>query len=160
MKFTHSFKGVSESGNYAPIPNGVYRLRITSIQDGETRNGDPMANVTFTVVEGPFTGRKVFHNVPFLPATQPDGSETPGAGIAKHFLHVLGETYADEKVNIDTDRWFEKMVKAEVGIAAYTDKKNQKRTKNYIERFILEENGANPTASAASKKVEEEDVPF
>ena len=154
MKLRHDFEGVSESGdgNFKPIPVGKYVLRIVDVKDGTTRNGDPMANVRFVVTEGSFAGRGIFHNVSFLP------KDNDGAGIAKHFLHVIGEPYEGDDVDIDTDRWFEKLVNVEVGIGTYTDKKGKKKTKNYIERFILEEGDAFSVATSANQ--DKEDTPF
>lgn len=149
MKGEANFTGVIEQGNFAPIPAGEYELRISNVVDKRTKNKDYMAVVEFEVIEGFYKGRKLWHNVVFLP---PDNK---GAGIAKHFLHVIGEPYQGDRVEFDTERWFNKKVKANVSVES-SEWNGQLKERNAISYFV--NNGYERSVESTSK--EEETVPF
>ena len=49
--------------SYAPLPDGLYTLKVGSIEYKATKKGDgKYAHVTFNVSSGQFTGRKIFQN--------------------------------------------------------------------------------------------------
>jgi hypothetical protein len=110
--FEHDTTGVTESGDFKPIPAGTYVFRIGEKKVTETRNGDPLVRVELIVNEGRFEGKKVFHQVAFLPKMN------DGAGIAKRWLHAIGEEY-EGKITVNPSGW-SGTVKCDVKIEEYT----------------------------------------
>ena len=57
-------KEIAENGggSYKEVPHGVYEVSIEKMELKETKKGDPMFSVWFTILEGEFTGSKLFYN--------------------------------------------------------------------------------------------------
>ena len=126
--FKHNYTGVSESGgNFTPMPEGNYNLTITDVKESVTKNKDPMVNVTFEVSGGEYDGRKIWHNVCFLP------KDTKGAGMSKHFLKAIDQPFEGE-VDVDPQAWKGAAVKAHVIITQYNNK-----DRNEIAEIIIDE---------------------
>lgn len=118
MSFDYNATGVKPSdGEYTPLPDGVYDLKIIKAEEKTTKNGDPMVVVDFEVVNNPdFSGKKIkFHNVAFVPRTN------PGAGIPVHFLKTIGEPW-EGAYKVQPQDWLGKFLKAKVGIREYEGK--------------------------------------
>lgn len=47
-------------GNFDPIPAGDYVLEIEDIEERVSKSGNDMLNITFSVAEGEYEGRKIF----------------------------------------------------------------------------------------------------
>lgn len=104
MSFQYNATGIQPTGGFAPIPKGRYLLRIESVVEKRSRNGDPMIVVNFIVHEGRYAARRIrFHNVTFLPA------ESKGAGMAIHFLKTIGEPY-EGPLDIESERWINRLL--------------------------------------------------
>jgi len=127
--FRHNYTGTQERrGGFLPMPEGEYVLTLTDTKTSKTKNGDPMVNVTFEVTGGEYDGRKVWHNVCFLP------KENKGAGISKHFLKAIGQPFEGE-VDVEPNDWRGAAIKAHLIITQYNGK-----DKNEIGEIIVEEN--------------------
>jgi hypothetical protein len=54
-----NFESDKES-SFSPIPAGVYNLVVTHVEMKTTKKNDQRLNMTFTVTDGEFVGRKIF----------------------------------------------------------------------------------------------------
>ena len=145
--FKYDSTGVKESGDFSPMPEGEYLLRIKGTEEKINKNGDPMVNVTLVVEEGEYKGRKIWHNVSF------PKKDSPGAGMAKHWLHAIGQPY-EGKVNVDPSEWAG-VIRCDIKVGEYNGKK-----KNEISNVHLpEDDGSEGDNSPATEKSEDE-VPF
>lgn len=100
MPFNYDSRGVKPSTINEPLPAGEYTFEIVKAEEGFTQKGLPMVKLMARVVEGECKGRGIFHNVTFLP------NDSPGAGIAIHFLKSIGEPWEEaENLDIDCTRW-------------------------------------------------------
>lgn len=52
----------ANSGEYVEPPCDVYEVKITYLGVGESKNGKPMARVTFEIVAGELQGRRIYMN--------------------------------------------------------------------------------------------------
>lgn len=53
-------ENVEDGGGFEPLPKGKYVAVITETVQAESKAGDPMLKVTLEVIEGQYTGRKIF----------------------------------------------------------------------------------------------------
>ena len=127
--FRYDTTGITEAGNFAPAPDGDYLFRIKKAEEKKTKAGDNSANVELSIHGGPYAGKKVWHQVAFIP------KDRPGGGIAKHWLHAIGEPY-EGMVDIDLNRWAGKLIKAAIITEEYSGK-NGKTKKNVIKTVYL-----------------------
>jgi len=140
--FPYNTEGISEGG-FEPLPEGRYRLRIIKTEEKESKNGDPLVNVTLEVTEGKYENRKLFHNVTFM------SKEKKGAGIAKRWLHCINEPYEGE-IDVNPKNW-DCVLFADVIIEEYQGKK-----KNALTPVLPEE--AQDKATTADHGIEDEAV--
>ena len=151
MAFKHDYTGVTEFGQgFDPIPEGDYDLTIIKAEEKKTKSGDNMVNITTEVVGGEYEGRKVFHNVVFLP------KDHRAAGMSKHFLKVIGQPF-EGVVEVDPEAWEGAEFRAHVKIVDYKGK-----LKNEIDEvYSPEENGETPSGDPTGKADDPSDeVPF
>lgn len=149
MVFPYDATGIvlKDYSGFEPLPENSYDFQIIDGKEKLTKNGDQMVNVTLEVVDSlEFNGRKVWHNIVFLP------KEHKASGIAIHFLKTIGEPW-EGKFEVDTDRWIGRRIRAKVGIESYVDKEGKTKKKNSVV-FVETYPGEQP------KKVSDEDVPF
>lgn len=130
--FNHDTTGVQESGEFTPIPAGRYDLRIEKTELKQSAKGFNQVNVTLTVEEGEYKGRKVWHLVTFLPPNN------EGAGMAKHWLHCIGEEY-EGKITVNPEQWGG-VISCDVKIDDYTKKDGTPGKSNKITNIYLPEN--------------------
>lgn len=96
------------------MPKGNYDYEIVEFTSkagdaypkvGTTKNGDPKVDFLAEVITpGDYAGMRVFHSVSFLPAKKPDGTPTPGAGMAVHFLKTIGQPF-EGKFKVEPTAW-------------------------------------------------------
>lgn len=141
MTFNYDTSGVKETGDFSPIPKGTYMVRIGKKELKKTAKGYPMVSVTLTVEDGEHAGRKLWNNVVFPPKDQ------PGAGMAKHWLHAIGQPFEGE-VTVDPEEWAG-LVKVDVEVGEYNGK-----PKNEIKNIHIPDENANGSTA------EGEDVGF
>ena len=67
------FTKVDDAGEFAVIPDGVYRVAVDGIDERQTNAGDPMWRVTLRIVDPglKFHGRRVFDTWAFSPKALP-----------------------------------------------------------------------------------------
>lgn len=113
MKGTLNFKGVEEQGMFVLLPEGEYVVRITETRDKTSKKGDGYVAVKFTVMEGEWTGNPAWDNINFVESI---------LGRTKHFLHVIGEPYEDDKVQYDSDNWKDRELRITIKHGEYEGK--------------------------------------
>jgi hypothetical protein len=118
------------------LPKGNYNFEIVEFiakdgrvypLEGKTKDGkfakvDVLCEVT---TEGEFKGERLFHSVTFKPIKQEDGTPTPGAGMAIHFLKTIGQPW-ENKFSIDPTQWVGAEFKGYVIQDEYLGKKGNK----------------------------------
>ena len=110
MSYKMNYGGVAESGTFEPLPVGAYRVTIDKIEETTTKGaGLPMIKVRYKVSSGKYTGRFIFDNVVLF------GKTDKGAGMTKHFLHIIDEPY-DGDFDVDPDNWVGKELTVQVKI--------------------------------------------
>lgn len=114
MPFGHDMTGVKEGGGSRHAPGGVYVLRVTEPKEGQTRNDDPKVDCKIVIDSGPFKGVWCYHTVAFLGRDE-NGNPMPGAGIAKHFLKIIGEPF-EGNINVSGARWEGKRFKGRLEV--------------------------------------------
>ncbi|MFH1680407.1 MAG: DUF669 domain-containing protein [Candidatus Eisenbacteria bacterium] len=55
---------------FKPLPEGHYLCRVDDIEEAETRNGDAMWKIRFSITEGAYKERRVFDRLVFSNAAQ------------------------------------------------------------------------------------------
>lgn len=117
------------------LPDGKYTLRIAKAEETESKNRHLMAKLECEVINNQdFNGRKVFHNVTFVPKTE------KGAGMAIHFLKTIGQPW-EGQIDIDIPAWEGATFQAKLGRASYTNKAGQLVHKNEIKAVEPVEEG-------------------
>jgi hypothetical protein len=128
MRGTINMRGVVESGSFKLLPEGIYNVIIIEVSERVTKNGDPMANVTFEVTSGDYSSSLVWDNIIF-PIEGSLASKIKGRTM--HFLHAIDEPYKNEELSYDTLHWMRKPAKIEVIHELYKGN-NQAKVGNYI----------------------------
>jgi hypothetical protein len=97
------------AGGTGPFPEGEYTLAVTGVEDKETQTGRNMVKMELTVETGSQKGRKMWHNLTFIP----EGDK--GHGFTVRALHALGLKF-DGNLDFDTQEFVGRAFKANVGI--------------------------------------------
>lgn len=145
MRGETDMSNVKEGGSFDPIPEGLYKLCIEEIEPKTTKNNDPMAGLTMTVVGGEFAGRKVWDNI-IIP--EDDSPAIKIKGRTMHFLHCIDEPY-EGKFAWDSDNWIGKTLFAKIWHETYEGKVRSK-----ISEYLL------PEDVEDVKKDDADSVPF
>ena len=116
--YRRNYKGVDESG-FELLPTGNYSVEIAKVQEGKTKDGKKdLIKIRYRVIlPADHKGRLIFDQITLL-----QGDE-PGAGITKHFLHVIDEPY-DGDFEIIPENWIGK--KLNVGVVVDEQYNNNK----------------------------------
>lgn len=104
-----NYQNVSESYSFEPLPDGDYTVEIKAIEEKVSKNGRPLIKVRYEVDFGTFRGRRIFDQVTIF-----NGDE-PGAGITKHFLHVISEPH-EGAFRVTPDNWIGRKLVVKVKI--------------------------------------------
>lgn len=126
MRGSYDSKGIEVGSSNVVAPAGEYSLRVKRVFDTDkktdlpkkTRDGDPMVSVLCEIDDaGPYLGATVWHNVTFFRRNE-DGSPRKGAGMALHFLRVIGEEWGEGGASFvyDTDRWIDRTFRAKLRV--------------------------------------------
>ena len=125
--FKRNFSGVKEMGDFSPVPVGTYALKIVSVKEQNSSNGDPQVNAELEITSPiKYLGKKVFHRVTFIEPGQ------PGAGFSKHWLHVIGQPYEGEVV-VNPNNWVGARLEADLIIEDYEGKDHTMKQKNTLQ---------------------------
>lgn len=118
-----SFDGVPDAGgDFQPIPDGTYTMRIDSVEAKETRKGDPMFKLTLKVIDGEYTNRLVWDNLVF---------NSKAMGRVKKLCGAIGLPTKGE-VDITPDKLEGKEVRVDV-VVEEREWEGQKRTDNTVQ---------------------------
>ena len=117
------------------LPKGNYNFEIVEFTakdgriyplEGSTKDGKfTKVDVLCEVSDGEFKGERIFHSVTFKPLKQPDGTSTPGAGMAIHWLKTIGQPW-ENKFSIDSSAWVGAEFRGYVIQDEYQGKKSNK----------------------------------
>lgn len=55
-------EAAENGGNYKEVPHGDYEVKIDKLELTESKKGDPMVSVWFTILNGEFEKSKIFMN--------------------------------------------------------------------------------------------------
>lgn len=69
--FSNTWDSTAAAGEYDPLPPGWYACRAESGELDTSHRGTPGYKVTFRVLEGDHTGRKLWHDLWLTPAALP-----------------------------------------------------------------------------------------
>lgn len=117
------------------LPAGKYMFEISETKDKMSSNNDEMVNVTFSCIEENYYGSLVWDNILF---PRPGSKAEKIIGRTKRFLHCLGEPYQGDFL-INTDNWQRKTIEIQVSVGEYEDSNGNKKPKNNVVKYILNE---------------------
>ena len=60
LDYTVDQSNIYEGGNFEPIPAGDYKAVIDDSDAYSKENGNTIIKIVFSIIEGAFSGRKVF----------------------------------------------------------------------------------------------------
>lgn len=148
MPFRVDMTGVKESGGFSPAPKGTYVLVVKEVTEGMSQSKHNQVKVVLEIAEGEHKGKKVWHNITFIPAGQ------PGAGFAKAWLKHIGQSH-EGKVLVAPSNWIGRKLEADLDVEGYLDKEGKPKNKNIItdHRSLTQSND-----SPSEEKLDE--VPF
>ena len=100
-RIQEDFSAISSS--FEPLPAGDYRVRVTKIEEGETRDNKlPQVTIELTVLEGALEKRTMTDFVTLK--TNKGEKNKIGLGRIKAYAEaILGEERANDTSGIDTD---------------------------------------------------------
>lgn len=125
--FTHDAAPESD-GNFALLPDGDYELQITNTEERKTQAGYPMVNCECEVINNvEFNGRKVFHNVSFLP------KDKPGSGMSTHFLKCINQPW-EGAIEVNHENWRGEKIKVTLSSREYKNKAGETKKVNDIKK--------------------------
>lgn len=55
-------EAAERSGDYKEVPHGTYEVKIDKLELVQSKKGDPMLTVWFTILEGEYKNSKIFMN--------------------------------------------------------------------------------------------------
>ena len=55
-------EAAERSGDYREVPHGTYEVKIDKLELVQSKKGDPMLTVWFTILEGEYKNSKIFMN--------------------------------------------------------------------------------------------------
>ncbi len=145
----------ANSGKYEEPPCGTYEVKVTYIGIGKSKADKPMAKVTFEIVAGELTGRRIYMAQVLTTGFQ---------------IHLFNEFMRSFKTSIPIDftafREYNRTmidVKAECDERKLTFQLNFSKDKKNYNVFTIEqvfENAPAPTQRHFEQNEEEDDIPF
>ena len=54
---------------FVPVPDGEYKMRVVECVEKKSKAGNDMFKLTLEIIDGEFTGRKVWDNLVIMPST-------------------------------------------------------------------------------------------
>lgn len=142
---------VNDKPSFDLLPDGQYVVEIDAVEDGVSKNADPMMKVTLRVTDGEFKNRKVWDYI--IISANPESKGWNIRWRAKMFLKAIGEPHHGDSFQWDSDNWPYK--KCIIETATETQKEGkyagqkQVRVKNYF-----------PLDEKASQVQDDPEIPF
>lgn len=130
--------GVDAEGGFPIITEeGWFPFRIVAATEGQSKNGDYQVVVDAVCLDAKWRDYGVRHWITFLP------KEQKGAGMALHFLKVIGQPY-EGVFDIEPKNWERRMFMGKVIVSTYEGKKNNK----FAEIAAMKKDDDDPFGSA------------
>jgi hypothetical protein len=124
------FEETEAAPEYAPVPKGVYAAELSSGELTNSGSGTPGYTLGFTICEGEFTGRRVWHTLWLTPAAMP---------MTKRDLTKLGITKLEQ-----LERPVPPGIVCQLTVAVRTDDDGE--TRNRVTRYEIVEIRPDSTA--------------
>ena len=113
---TTSMGDTTEEDENPIMPEGVYRAQIIKVDPKKkTANGDDLYHVHFQVINGEWTGQRLWANQMVYYKGSPS---IRGQGFTRHFLHQINQDYQGT-LQVDTEVWVGQIVDVTVGHKEY-----------------------------------------
>lgn len=139
---------VSERGDFEIMPKGEYTLKATDAELKSTKKGDgKYLSVTFEIVKGQYTGRKVWQN--FNVVNPNEKAEQIGREQVAGWARAAGKPNARDSDDL-LERSFNCNLDIEKGTGGYSDK-------NIIKSFLTGESKSTPAPNKPANKFEEDE---
>ena len=142
-----------EQGNFPPIPEGEYVLACADVKDRTTKTGRAMATLELIVADGPYEGRKLWHNVTMIPAGE------AGHGLLVQALKAFGLAF-DGQLDFDTQDFKGQGCRAKVVVKTYEGKQSNEIPAGGFVTGEPQQNEAPAAAPAQAAKQQRQTVPF
>lgn len=126
------FEETQAADEYSPLPKGNYTAEISSSELTSSTTGTPGFTLGFTVAEGEFKGRRIWHTLWLTP---------PAMAMTKRDLQKIGITSLDQ-----LERPVPMGIVCRLAVAVRTDDDGE--TRNRISRFEVVEVRPDSTADA------------
>ena len=153
MPFRYDTTGVKEAGGFSPAPKGTYILKIVKAEEGMSRKNLPQVKVELEIAEGSCRGKKVWHNVTFLPPDQ------PGAGFSKAWLKHIGQAF-EGKVLVAPANWVNRKIEADLDIESYEGKDGTMKQKNVIVEHRKYDGQSSQQEQPNTQEQNDDEAPF
>ncbi len=158
MGFNYNADGIEiNTGSWEPMPEGDYTLKVISVEEKESKNGDPMVQLDAAVVEpAKYKESEVRHWVTFF-----KDKSNKGAGIAIQFLKLINQPW-EGKIEVSPKAWIGKRFRAHVTIETYlSSKDNQEKKSNKI-KYLLDRDHVAEKEAAVDEEAPPivDEVPF
>lgn len=66
-----NFDDVPDPEDFSPVPPGRYECRISDVEEATSKNGNLMWNLTLTIEDGEYYGRRIFDRLVFAEKALP-----------------------------------------------------------------------------------------
>lgn len=120
--FNDTWNATAAAGDFGPVPRGVYVCHATKGELESSRSGTPGYKIEFTVIDGDFKGRKLWHYCWLTPAAMPH---------SKRDLAKLGIT-TPEQMEQPLPKWIRCNVTAVVRLDDDGIERNKVQTFNTV----------------------------
>lgn len=142
---------VNDKPSFDLLPDGQYVVEIDAVEDGVSKNSDPMMKVTLRVTDGEFKNRKVWDYI--IISANPESKGWNIRWRAKMFLKAIGEQHVGDSFEWDSDNWPYKKCAVEVVHETQKDGKYAGQVQAKVKSYL-----SLNTEQAASEA--DDDIPF
>lgn len=116
----------SQTTEYSPLPEGRYNVKITAAEIGKTKtSNNDMITVTYEVIEGKYTNRKLWSNFTL----------TPKAYVYLYSLLKAIKSDLIEEEDVEPEEIAKALVGGKCSILAQVETSNGTKTKNVVSNF-------------------------
>lgn len=146
------FDQVEDAEDFSPLPPDDYFCRVSDVEETVSQNGNEMWNLTLTVMDGEFGGRKFFDRLVFTPAA---------LKRVKFVVQKLGIDVSGT-VELVPDMLTGRQAIVTVQNEPYTDDKGREKVRNSVPFAGYESvDGAGaPSPDDGPAPITDDDIPF